>query len=90
MSNRNKWAHWKNPKPDKHWRLKQWSLGIALIALGSLLLLSGFTGLQEHVLWFQTFSFRFGKPVIALTVSLLVIGGVFVLAGIMLLVLPEH
>jgi hypothetical protein len=31
MSNRNRWAHWKKPKPDKFWRAKQWSLGAVYI-----------------------------------------------------------
>jgi hypothetical protein len=90
MSNRNKWAHWKDPKPDKLWRFKQWPLGIAFITFGSLLLLSGFTGLHEHVLWFRRFNAIFGKFVIVPTVSLLLVGGVFLLAGIALLILPEY
>ncbi len=90
MSNRNKWARWKKPKPDKLWRFKQWPLGIAFITLGSLSLFSGLTGLREHRLWFQRFSFTLGGPVIGLTVGLLLVGGAFILAGIMLLILPEY
>ena len=90
MSNRNKWADWKKPKPDKLWRFKQWPMGIAFVSLGGLLVLSGLTGLREDRLWYQSFSFIFGRPVFALTVGLILVGGVFVLAGLALLILPEH
>lgn len=90
MSNRSKWAHWSRPKNDKLWRLKQWPLGIALTGLGGVLVLSGLQGLHDRVLWYQRFSFIFGRPGIAPTVSLLLIGGVFIVAGVALLVLPEY
>jgi hypothetical protein len=90
MSNRNKWAHWKRPKLDKFWRAKQWTVGIAVIILGSFLLLSGLSGLQEHIMWFQHFNFTFGRSVISLTVSLVFIGGAFILAGIFSLIMPGH
>ena len=90
MSNRSKWAHWRRPKHDKLWRLKQWPLGIAVTGLGSLLVLSGLQGLHDGALWYQRFSFIFGRLGIAPTVSLRLIGGVFIVAGVALLVLPEY
>jgi hypothetical protein len=86
MSNRNKWAHWRDPKPDKLWRFKQYPLGIAFVSLGSLLFLSGWMGLHDQVLWFRGFNWVFGSPVIVLTVSLLFVGGAFVIAGVTLFI----
>ena len=88
MSNRNKWAHWKKPKPDKFWRAKQWSLAAVYIILGGLLLLSGVSGLNDHILWFQHFNFTFGRPVWGLTVSLVFIGAALILAGIFSFIVP--
>jgi hypothetical protein len=88
MSNRKKWAHWKKPKPDKYWWAKQYSLGIAFIILGGFLLLSGVSGLKDHMLWFQHFDFAFGRPVTGLTVSLVLIGGAFILGGIFSFIEP--
>jgi len=90
MSNRSKWAHWKKPKPDKWWRFKQWPLGIAFLTLGSLLVLSGIQGLRNNMLWYGRFSFIFGRLGFAPTVSLFLLGGAFVVAGIALLLLPEY
>ena len=71
MSNRSKWAHWKKPKPDKHPLLMKWSVGIAFIALGSLLILSGLQELGDHVFWYKSFNFHFGAPVVHPTLDLI-------------------
>ena len=68
MSNRNKWAHWKDPKPDRLWRFKQWPLGIAFTALGGLFVAAGLQGLHDHVLWFWSFNWILGRPTIRLAV----------------------
>jgi uncharacterized membrane protein YphA (DoxX/SURF4 family) len=85
MSNRNKWAHWARPKRDKYGRLKQWSLGIVCLAVGSLFLLSGWQGLHDNVLWYRRFSAFWGGPVTAPTISLFLIGGAFFIGGVALL-----
>ncbi len=82
MSNRSKWAHWKKPKSEKHPLLMKWSVGIAFIVLGSLLLLSGFQGLNDHVLWYRGFSFFYGVPTVNQTLGLLFFGAAFLLAGL--------
>lgn len=89
MSNRNKWAHWARPERDKYGRLKQWALGVVSLALGSFLLLAGWQGLLDNVLWYRRFSAFWGKPVTAPTVSLFLIGGVFFIAGVLLLVVHD-
>jgi hypothetical protein len=88
MSNRNKWAHWSKTrrKPET---AKGWLVGTALLILGGLLVWSGVQGLQDHVLWFPSFDFRFGKPATGLTVSLLLVGGVFILSGLAALFGPK-
>lgn len=82
MSNRAKWAHWKRPKSDKYGCVKRWLLGIVCLAMGVLLLLSALEGFDEHILWFRSFSFVYGRPAVASTVGLLVLGSVLILVGV--------
>jgi len=82
MSNRAKWAHWKRPKPDKHRWAKQRLFGMVCLPMGVLLLLSGLDGLNEHILWFRSFSFVYGRPAVASTVGLLFLGSVLILVGV--------
>jgi hypothetical protein len=86
MSNRSKWAHWNNPKPEKHPFLMKWIVGITFIVLGSLFILSGGQGLQERVYWYQSFSFHLGRPVVRQTVGLIFLGAGFLVAGTTILV----
>jgi hypothetical protein len=46
------------------------------------LLLSGLEGLNEHTLWFRSFSFVYGRPAVASTVGLLFLGSALILAGV--------
>jgi hypothetical protein len=85
MSNRNKWAHWNKPKREKHPLLMKWSVGTACVVLGSLLVLAGWQGLHDNILWYQDFSFRSGGSVMRETVSLILFGAVFLLCGITIL-----
>jgi hypothetical protein len=85
MSNRKKWAQRLRTrgKPEP---VKGWLVGIAFLVLGSLLVWSGVQGILDHVLWFPSFDFRFGKPATGITVSLLLVGGVFILGGLIALI----
>lgn len=89
MSNRAKWAHWKQPKPDRHLRVKSRIFGLACLVMGIPLLLAGLAGLNQHVFWFRDFSFVYGRPVISSTIRLLLFGGVLVLAGVASLFVRE-
>ena len=64
---------WKTPKPDKRRRSALWPLGIAFVALGSLLILSGL-------------GFTFGRPALASSSSLFRLGGLFLVVGIAFLI----
>jgi len=83
MSNRNKWAHRSKPKENLS---VQYFLGVALVALGGFAFWSGIEGLRNHIMWFKTFSARSGSFVGVPTASLLLLGGVFFLAGAILLI----
>ena len=48
MSNRNKWAHWKNTKPDKRY-LVRGCLVILLLVLGPVILFIPITELLNHL-----------------------------------------
>jgi len=89
MSNRNKWAHWNKPKAEKHPLLMKWFGGIGFIVLGCLLLLAGWQGFGDHVLWYKSFDFRFGIPIVHQTLDLIFFGAAFLLAGIGILVIRQ-
>ena len=89
MSNRSKWAHWKQPKRERHPLLMKLVVGIAFTALGGLLVLSRLQGLRDHVLWYHSFNFVYGTSVSKLTLGLILVGAVFLLSGIAILVHPE-
>jgi hypothetical protein len=84
MSNRNKWAHWKNTKPNPN-PMAKWAVGITGIVLGSLLIWSGIEGIRDRVMWYWHFSERWGSFVVSPIYSLFVLGGVFLLAGVVVL-----
>jgi len=86
MSNRSKWAHWNKPKPERHPRLMKWGVGVSFILLASTLILSGLKGLGNHIFWYQSFNFHFGRPVVHQTVDLVVFGIGFLFAGIVIVV----
>lgn len=74
---RNRGLSWKRPKPDKRRRSELWPFGIALVGLGTLLILSGL-------------GFTFVRPAIASSQSLFRLGALFVVVGVPLLILREN
>ena len=88
MSNRNKWAHWRDQKPKNNPYMK-YVVGLPLFVLGILLVWSGIQGTRDNVMWFYHFSARWGTMVISPTWSLIVIGSAFVIAGASVLILPD-
>jgi len=85
MANRSKWAHWNRPKPEKNPVMK-WVVGVSSLVLGILLFWAGMQGTRDHVLWFYHFSERWGSMVVSPTFSLFIIGGVFIFAGLVVLI----
>jgi uncharacterized membrane protein YphA (DoxX/SURF4 family) len=85
MSNRNKWAHWNRDKPEPN-PLAKWAVGLIGVVLGSLLIWSGIQGIRDHAMWYWHFSERWGSVVVSPTYSLFVVGGVFLVAGVVLVV----
>jgi hypothetical protein len=84
MSNRNKWAHWNTIKTKPN-PVAKWSVGITGIVLGSLLVWSGIQGIRDHVMWYWHFSERWGSFVLSPTYTLFVLGGIFLVGGIIAL-----
>jgi hypothetical protein len=64
----------------------KWSIGTFFTILGLLLILSGWQGFGDHILWYKSFDFRFGVPVIHQTLDLLFLGAGFLIAGIEILI----
>ena len=81
MSNRAKWTHWKRiTRQDS--AITRIPVGLAFFGLGCLLVFGAWEGMRDHRFMFLTFDVRFGHPVIGQTIGLLVVGAVFVVAGI--------
>jgi hypothetical protein len=81
MSHRAKWAHWKRiTRQDS--AITRIPAGLAFLGLGCLLVFAAWEGMRDHRFMFLTFDFRPGHPVIGQTIGLLVMGAVFVVAGI--------
>jgi hypothetical protein len=90
MSNRNKWAHWNKPKREKHPLRTRLLIGSGLTILGGLLILSGVEGIHDHVLWFTQFNPRSGSFGVVETTTLFVWGGIFLVAGLTILIVHDY
>jgi len=82
MSNRSKWAHWKQPKPERHSLLKRLSIGIAFVGPGVLLVLAGMQGIRDHFAGLWYFNQKYGSVVAIPPTGLIVFGVAFILIGI--------
>jgi hypothetical protein len=64
----------------------KWSIGGSFTILGSLLIISGWQGFSNRSLWYKSFDFRFGVPVIHETLDLFFLGAGFLIAGLAILI----
>ena len=83
MSNRATRANWNRAKSQTD--RARIPVGLALLGLGSLLLVGALDGMHAHRFMFTTFDFRFGSIALGQTIGLLVLGAALIIAGIVVL-----
>jgi hypothetical protein len=62
--------------------MPEWIFRVFLLSFGALLVAIGWEAQSHGYLWAQTFSERYGRPVVSPTLAWILLGGLLILTGL--------